>query len=224
MASVNLTQLYEDVSRFGFHVTDELLEISVECLGGVLGDPVPSGPGRKAADLLVPRTSDGAHVRTLSRLHGLGAFPFHTETAHWRRPVDLVILKCLHPGAGDRPTTLIDGWRLGLSDRDADDLRSSIMVVRNGARSFLAPLASKTNNHLAFRHDPGCMRPASKHDKGTLELLQERLSSTAPTAVHWKAGRCLIFDNSRVFHSRGRTSIPDTDRRLQRLYVSLPRK
>ena len=214
-----LSVLHENVSRVGFHLFDWAANAPIESLALRLGHPVASVPGRPVVDVLAPRSREESRPGTLSFMHGGDAFPFHTETAHWREPVDLVILKCVNPGAGNRPTLLIDGLDLQLEDDAMRRLTRSLMVVKNGFKSFLAPLVARENTQLSFRYDPGCMKPASNGDKAVLNILEQSLIDATQTDITWKEGRCLIFDNHRMLHSRAVTPIADHDRRLERMYV-----
>ena len=107
MLEVSFSRLRIDVERVGFHFFDRYEDVPLASLAAQLGHPVASAPGRPLTDLLVPQTCDDSQPGTLSSIHGVEAFPFHTETAHWRIPVDLVILKCINPGAGNTGWT---GW------------------------------------------------------------------------------------------------------------------
>ena len=219
MTQVSLSLLHRDVSRAGFHLFDWGENAPLESLALRLGRPVASVPGRPPVDVLVPKTREDSQPGTLSFMHGTDAFPFHTETAHWRAPVDWVILKCVNPGAGSRPTLLIDGLNLGLEDAEIRRLTQSLMVVKNGSKSFLAPLVTRESERLSFRYDLACMKPASNGDKTALHLLGQGLMHATKTDITWKAGQCLIFDNRRMLHSRAGSSIADPDRRLERIYV-----
>ena len=219
MAMASLSLLHRDVSGVGFHSFDSRSSESLESIALDIGRPIPSRPGRPAVDVLVPKPRQDSQPGTLSFLHGAEAFPFHTETAYWRDPVELVILRCVNPGAGNRPTILIDGWDLGLEDADISQLTRSLMVVKSGSRSFLAPLLTHKNERLEFRYDPACMTPATNRDKAVLILLEQGLRDATQTAIAWKAGQCMIFDNRRMLHSRARSSIADYDRHLERTYI-----
>lgn len=219
MVEAWLSSLIENVRHFGFHLFDVAEELSLESLASELGDPVPSAPGRPLTDLLFPQTLAQAPLGTLSSLHGIGAFPFHTETAHWRRPVDLVILRCLDPGGANRKTLLVDGWEIGLADDEVRALTQCLMVVRNGPRSFLAAPVEKTMDGLRFRYDKACMNPAFGSAAIATENLDRRLDEAKFQEVHWKAGRYLVFDNRRILHSRASASAGDTDRRIERIYI-----
>ena len=216
---VSLPQLYESMCSAGFYLFDGARELSLESLALKLGHPVSSGPHRPLVDVLVPKGRVDSLPGSLSSLHGVNAFPFHTETAHWRRSVDWVILKCVNPGAGDRPTMLIDAWDLGLEEDEVTHLTKSLMVVKNGAKSFLAPLVTKERERLSFRYDVACMRPTSDIDRTALNVIEKRLGGARPTEIRWKPGQCLVFDNRRVLHSRADSTIADPDRRLHRIYT-----
>ena len=207
------------MNRVGFHLFDGPEELSLESLALRLGRPVPSVPDRPTVDILVPRAREDSLPGTLSFMHGVKAFPFHTETAHWRRAVDVVILKCINPGAGNRPTFLIDAWSLDFEEDEIAQLMQSLMFVRNGARSFLAPLVTKECERLSFRYDPTCMKPASHIDKAAMNIIEQRLTTASATEIKWRPGQCLVFDNRRMLHSRAHSVVADPDRRLDRTYV-----
>ena len=219
MAGISQSRLHRDLNRVGFHLFDGSEDLPLEPLAFSLGQPIPSLPQRPNVDVLVPKTREDSPPGTLSSMHGVNAFPFHTETAHWRHPVDLIILKCVNPGAGNRRTLMIDGYGLNIDDKEINQLTHSLMVVRNGSNSFLASLASRGCNRLLFRYDPSCMKPASHSDYSALKLLEHSLVTATRTEITWKAGQCLILDNRRIFHSRASSSIDDSDRRLERIYV-----
>ncbi len=210
--------------RNGFHIFDWRADGALESLAIRLGRTVPSAAGRPVVDVLVPRTREDSHPGTLSAMHGTDSFPFHTETAHWRVPVDWVILKCVRPGAGNRPTLLVDGWSLGFEEDQIRLLIRSLMVVKNGSRSFLAPLATRKHKRLSIRHDPACMKPASPADQAALGILEHSLMAAARTDIRWKVGRCLVFDNRRMLHSRAGSAVADSDRQLERVYVMEKRR
>ena len=219
MEGVALPQLHDDIERDGFHVFDWDGDGSIESLALSLGRPVPSAPNRRHIDVLVPKSREDSPPGTLSFTHGVEPFPFHTETAHWRQPVDWVILKCVNPGAGNRPTLLLDGWELAFEERDLTHLRQSLMVVKSGSKSFLAPLVTRDLGRLSFRHDPGCMKPASKYDRVAVDIFVGALINAARVSIEWKPGRCVVFDNRRMLHSRPKSSTADPDRQLERIYI-----
>lgn len=219
MDESTISQLILAVRRSGFCLFSIPREVPLESLAHRLGNPVASVPGQYTVDIIRPKSKEESRPGTLSFIHGTDSFPFHTETAHWRHPVDWVILRCISPGAGNRPTLLIDGWSLALDKAKQNQLTQGLMVVRSGSRSFLAPLAKWHESRLLFRHDSACMRPASKYDVPALRILESAIAHAKQTAITWEPEQCVVFDNRRIFHSRAVSSISDPDRQLERVYV-----
>ena len=211
--------LLYSLRRDGYFLFHYGVGASLEELAGSLGMPIASALGRTLVDVLTPRTREESPPGTLSNLVGAGAFPFHTETAHWRTPVDTVILRCVDPGAGNRPTLLADGRTLCETSIERMQIARTLMFVRNGHKSFLTHLAELEDGQVSFRYDPGCMRPTSAEDRISVEAFETGLSDIAPIEVAWKTGQCLVFDNRRMLHSRSASRIPDPDRRLERIYL-----
>ncbi len=219
MPEVSLSRLYRDVQEVGYHLFNGSEDRSLTSLAAQLGHSVPSVQDRLHTDLLTPQTREYARSGTFSAIHGEKAFPFHTDTAHWKNPVDLVVLKCVNPGGGNRGTLLIDGWDLGLENDEVKALALSLMVVKNSSRSFLAPPIQRGRRGLLFRYDSACMNPAFSNANLVLDTLRRRLDDANQQEVCWEVGQCLIFDNRRMLHARAGSSIPDPDRQLERIYV-----
>ena len=219
MNEVSLSLLVHHLDTFGFHIFDWFVDAPIESFANMLGHPVASTPGRPMVDLLVPQSALNSLPGTLSSIHGTEAFPFHSETAHWRRPVDLVVLKCVNPGAGNRPTQLIDGLNIGLGDSEITLLERSLMLVKNGSKSFYAPLAKRERGQVAFRYDRACMKPSSIADQLPLQVFEQAIAEATRTLVNWKTGRCLVFDNRRLLHSRAASPVLDADRQIERIYI-----
>ena len=219
MMLVSTAWMRDELSKVGYCAFNLGMHEPLESLANGLGSVVSSAPGRPVVDVLSPRPRHVSHLTTLSSVHGDGAFPFHTETAHWREPVELVILRCIEPGAGSRPTLLIDGWQLGSNDAAIDKLAQCRMLVKSGSRSFIAPLLERKGDRLKLRYDSLCMVPVTDHDGAHLKRFEQELERTSETSIRWRAGRCLVFDNRRMLHSRGASKVVDYDRRLERTYI-----
>src|SRR6202000_1586974 len=96
---------------------------------------------------------------TLSSRHGTGAFPFHTDGAHWREPPRFLILHCDDDGEATRPTLLCPvslSSAAGYSAFERDP-----WVVDTGKRCFLVTLAVRRGSPIQLRYDAACMRPTS---------------------------------------------------------------
>ena len=114
-----LTRLLSDVRQQGFHHSKCFPEERLLDLSRLLGSPRGDVRDPRIIRVLKPQVSDDAPSNTLSSRYGIGAFPFHTETAYWYRPARFLVLHCSNPGSGTRPTLLVDTrtWRLDDSER-----------------------------------------------------------------------------------------------------------
>ena len=216
----NTPHQWRELADAGYCIFESPRAEPLESVAQRFGPTMPSKQGGAVVDVLIPRHRETARPGTLSFAYGTDAFPFHTETAHWSEPVDLVLLRCVNPGIGNRATHLIDGWDMGLGNADLAQLAGSLMVVKSRNRSFLSPLAVRLGHRTDFRYDPSCMKPATVSDQAALETLEQALNATAPLTVSWQAGQCLLFDNLRMLHSRGHSHLADQDRRLERIYIA----
>ena len=205
-------EVHLSLEQSGFCVFEMDEGQSLDSIALDLGRPVPSVLGRSATDFLSPRAPDEAKSGTFSSIFGMGSFPLHTETAYWYRPIDILILRCINPGQGNRPTVLVDGWRLGFAEDEMNELTSSLMVVKSRSNSFLAPLLTPSEQKASFRFDQNCMKPATKLDRLAFEVLVNGLSKADKIEINWTRRTCLILDNHRVLHSRGTSAIPDENR------------
>lgn len=104
-----------------------------------LGVPLPSRVGRGLVDILVPVTQERADPHSLSGIYGLGAFPFHIDTAHWVVPCRYVLLALVE--AADTSTgTMLLNWSGLFTQAEQRCLAAAVLLVRNGHRSFYAPI------------------------------------------------------------------------------------
>ena len=178
---------------------------------GDIGDP-------RIVRALAPQPSHEVNANTLSRRYGLGPFPFHTETAYWSRPARYVVLHCMAPGSGERPTLLVDSRQWQISAQDRRRFLNAACRV-NGQRSFLASLATLDGHDLQLRFDRACMSPATSDAAPAMERMSTFIEDSTPVEIRWAPRTLLVFDNYRCLHARGPASTTDTDRVLHRILV-----
>ena len=186
-------------------------------LAAQLGTPMASRPGGDLCDTLIPTAAHSAKPRSLSKIHAGGEFPLHIDTAHWLTPCRYVMLACISPGSGSRPTLLLDTRRLPLSKEHASLLRSEPLRVTNGRNSFFSTILSKTR--LFVRFDPGCMTATTPAGVEALAVLAQKNWPDYIETVHWNAGTALVMDNWRLLHGRGHAEYSDPDRKLLRISI-----
>lgn len=116
----------------GPQTEDELLAIARS-----LGRPLADRRDPRLAKPVSPSSSDDAPANTLSARYGFGDFPFHSDSAHWTRPADLLLLYCVTPGAAGRATFLQDSHTWVLPPRARRVLRNEPWCVAGVSRPFL---------------------------------------------------------------------------------------
>jgi hypothetical protein len=186
-------------------------------LAAELGTPAATRFGGSLCDTLLPLEADAAKPRSLSKIHDVGEFPLHMDTAHWLTPCRYVMLACVSPGSGSRPTLLIDTRQLPLNDDQVSALHSTPLRVTNGRNSFFSTIPSRGRPFVRF--DPGCMMATTSDGQKALTILGRHNWPAYVETVHWQAATGLIIDNWRLLHGRGQAECPDFDRKLLRISI-----
>jgi len=196
------------------HVQYKDLESIAQCLGPIEVDPRNPEKIRE----IRPESHLLANPNTLSSRHGTGRFPFHTDCAHWKQPARYLLLYCVNPGSGHRPTTFLDtrGWTW--SENQVGALCNEVWK-RALKEPRLCTVAENINHGLSIRFDEACMEPVTTGAKSLLTSIREKIENSKSCSVSWAPGDLLLLDNHRMLHSRGESSGPDPDRLLLRILV-----
>ncbi len=191
---------------------EQLLALAAE-----LGTPAATRTGGNLCDTLLPTEANAAMPRSLSKIHAVGEFPLHNDTAHWLTPCHYVMLACVSHGSGNRPTLLIDTQRLPLNERQSALLHSNPLRITNGRNSFYSTILSKTRPFLRF--DTGCMTATTSDGAETLAVLSRHNWRDYVETIYWEKGTVTVMDNWRILHGRGSADYPDSDRKLLRISI-----
>jgi len=194
----------EEVAPEGMAVIGWPQEAPLEDLAEELG----IGVGRRS--LLRPRVTTKA--RSLSRRHGLGAFPWHTDGAERALPPAWFLLRSL--ARTRTPTLLLDSETL-LSERWLRrDLVAGVWLVEGGSHRFHSSVISLSG---AIRWNPDIMQPRGRRAYDAEIGLRGEIAGAKPIEHEWKTGQVLLLDNRRWLHSRAAVSKKDQDRLLERI-------
>ncbi len=188
-------------------------------LGGVarqLGMPVPGRKGN-VLEKLQPVNHESAYSQSLSYKYGLGAFPLHSDTAHWPVPCRYVVLGCEEPGEVQSPTVLLDTNRLDLSVVEMSYIKTASFFVKNGRKSFYSSVRSK--DRPFFRFDPGCMFPVSVDGEKAMNAMLAERHAGGLIELLWRRNRIAVIDNWRMLHGRDNKCPADPRRSLLRIMV-----
>jgi hypothetical protein len=164
-----------------------------------LGVPVPGRKGNML-ERLQPVSDESAHPQSLSKKYGLGAFPLHSDTAHWPVPCRYIVLGCEEPGQVLSPTVLLDTDRLDLSEAEASCIKTAAFFVKNGGKSFYSSIRSK--DRPFFRFDPGCMYPVSVDGEKAMKAMLSERHVGMMVEIPWQKNRVAVIDNWRMLHGR----------------------
>lgn len=206
----------DPIAAHGYTVIEDFDQDQLLAVARLLGIPYGDSRNRTLVRDLHPRASEESPANTLSSRYGTGAFPLHTETAYWRTPARYVLLYCVSPGKGDRPTLLMD-LTPKIGPPESADLATELWVVGRMRHPFLAPVLESAGSPR-LRFDPECMRP-SRHATKTPGILERLLAEDSVVSVEWRRKDLLVIDNYRMLHGRGIGHAPDPDRHLQRVLV-----
>jgi L-asparagine oxygenase len=192
---------------------EQVLEIA-RSLGVITWDERHPVPYRR----IRPQSVKSATPNTLSSRYGEGRFPFHTDAAHWRVPPTFVLLYCESPGAGGRPTELIDtsSWQLNPKTRIA--LTSGVWRAAHKS-PHLCSVAEESEGMLHFRYDSACMTPLGSVSCRLKEEIERQIQTSSVTRLSWSPGTLLVMNNQRILHARGGASVNDEGRTLLRVLV-----
>lgn len=203
----------------GFSLThrvceNDLLDI-LKPLGNVRVDP----RSPEAVRVIRPQPFSSAKENTLSSRYGTAAFPFHTDTAHWAHPAQYLVLFCVNPGEGQRPTLIQDSrnWPLGPAEYE---LACKALWRTGHLQPKLCTLAEPTSSStMAVRYDRDCMRPMTAEARRLEGLLDVWISCASTVEITWEPQSLLVLNNRRMVHARGISKRTDTNRLHKRILI-----
>ena len=174
-------------------------------LATTLGHPSPSRPAGQVLDRLVPLAKAQAHPRSMSAVFGEGAFPFHTDLAHYPCPPRFVLLRAAQTDRIARPTLLHDSRRLPLTPTERQLLSHGPFLTRGWSPAVFFP--QSLTGFLGCRMPSSgttvcCMTPASSSARTAELLLARKMDEREPVRINWYYGQTIVLDNWRVLHAR----------------------
>lgn len=170
---------------------------------------------------LKPAPAEVSLANTYSGSYGLGAFPLHTDMAHWHVPPHFLMLRCLQ-GSTAVPTILADGLPIVEQVGKAVLARALVKprhTVR-GKRTLLRVYERLPTGGYILRWDENFVLPASPAGERGMGLLRTALA-TAPRRNVYLAqpGDTLVLDNWRMLHGRGSVPPDALNRNIARAYL-----
>jgi alpha-ketoglutarate-dependent taurine dioxygenase len=163
-----------------------------------------------------------ATPNTYSGIYGLGAFPFHSDMAHWRNPPRILMLRCIK-GHASVVTMLVDG--VDVVDCAGEENLSRALVrprrPHNGSMPLL-PLhrPRREERPSLLRWDEKFIVPASHAGEQGMKFIREALTHIRKTSIALSCpGDTLFIDNWRMLHGRSPVAADQIDRTIERAYL-----
>lgn len=185
------------------------------------GSPVPSRASVPLISRVTPTPTKDARPGTMSSTFGTGAFPLHTDTAHWSTPARYVILRSIGV-SHERPTLLARSELLWSTPKNKSLAQRSIWTVRGPAGKFYCSMLFAACRDSGVRLDLCCMHPLNHSARAITYSIQDTPPSDRQTEVRWRLNLALIIDNWKMLHGRGSSSTPDVNARiLERVLIAI---
>jgi alpha-ketoglutarate-dependent taurine dioxygenase len=182
-------------------------------LGKSLGKLIPSRKDGRLLDILTPKKEDEVFKNSLSKTHGLGEFPPHTDCAYLRNPPKYILLRYVGKAKKVAPTIVMRINEKNLNDKEMDFLKRAIWVVRGVEGKFYTTLFKDG----IFRYDAEVMSLISN----TENLIQPIIEKSDKIKIEWSENKVLILNNWLNLHSRPSIDIDNyKERILQRLNIA----
>ena len=170
---------------------------------------------------LEPRNVVNSSNNHYSGTFGFDEFPLHTDLAHWARPPRYFILRCQN-GSRSVVTKLLAFSTLATL-LNAATLRQALLRPRRTGRDgtlCLLPFLFHVDGVYGFRWDSLFLVPMNEAAKKIAEIILTRAWHLSQAETLVKRGDTLIVDNWRILHGRGKVTMIDADRQLERVYLS----
>lgn len=180
------------------------------------------GSGIPTVQRLTPRRQSNAPKTHYSGNFGFGAFPLHSDLAHWAWPPRYFVLRCIN-GAPDIATTILHIEAVSDAVGEAK-VRRGLTKPRRASSygtASLLPVAIHSKDTVGMRWDSLFLKPmnAAAEDIKEFMLREASHSSQVRRVFLHRSGDTLIIDNWKVLH--GRSSAPENaDRIIERIYLS----
>ena len=168
--------------------------------------------GRIRVSLLRPRLrSNEAGRLTLSNLHGLDDFPFHTDRAFEARPPRFVFLFARSQGHGDTKTLVTPIAKLNSDFRRLLRLARWMPALSNGQSSLSGAIIDATCN--GYRFDTSLMSPANAAAQECKEIILPEFKRHS-LSFSLREDNLVCIDNWRSVHARSHVEPQEVSGRI----------
>jgi len=174
-------------------------------------------PGMPITQTLTPRETSGLEKSSYSGNYGTGAFPLHTDLAHWYEPPRYFLLRCIQP-SHEVITSFVPAEEVFMHENSID-LRRSLFRPRRRIDGRLSMLRLYQNE--LYRWDTLFIKPMTKLACMLQARIEDKLKDIQQLEVSLaNSGDCVLVDNWKMLHSRSAVPSTSLNRRIERVYIS----
>lgn len=170
---------------------------------------------------LTPKQEHESGPNTYSGNFGLGAFPLHSDLAHWHEPPRYLVLRCV-AGAPDVFTSVVN-VKCVISEIGELALSRALVIPRRPTQQsncLLRLLTKHESGTDIFRWDEMFIKPASKSSSEIFKCVSQFLrDANLKKIVLENHGDTLIVDNWRMLHGRSPVPNDSIKRHIERVYL-----
>lgn len=198
--------------KFGCNSSDEsTLEIA-QAIG-----QIATLPGLDLVQTLKPGREVSKEKSSYSGNFGMGAFPLHTDMAHWHVPPRFFVLRCIQP-TEQVYTSFVPAHEI-FDSEDSIMLKRALFRPRRRLDDRLTILRLHEND--LFRWDTLFIQPINSYALALQERVAKRIGDTVvQTVTLERSTDCILVDNWKVLHGRSAVPASASNRIVERVYLS----
>jgi hypothetical protein len=209
LANANRVELFD-----GIDSTAKLLDLARS-----FGRPRESPSGELIKELRIT-SSDRAKKGTLSGCFGETMFPLHTDTAFWRIPAKYLVMRVR--GDMRRQTIFLPFEnRIGHSEAEISKwIMTSLWYRRTSGTQVCCHMKFRIRNQVGYRFDMQTMVPVNSSALSFVKYIERICMGSEIQAINWSPGMAAVIPNWHVLHGRGSGPADESERIMERIYVS----
>jgi len=216
-----LPDITDEINHHGYVYLENFYpNLTTLQVGNMFGNTMEI-PGIPIVQRITPREQTQSTMNVYSGNYGLGAFPQHTDLAHWHIPPHYLILRCIVPGPN--VLTSVTDFSACLRTLPENAIRRAQFLPRrsiNGKKHLLRLFQKLATCHL-LRWDELFIVPANHEAfevRNHLAYMMARYSTTQISFV--SPADTLIIDNWKMLHGRSPVPASGLKRLVERVYLT----
>lgn len=211
-----LSHIKSEIRQKGYHKFSINPNVSILQIATELGQVIEL-ENNLTIQQLKPRLKEIESKRTYSGNYGLDEFPLHSDMAHWYKPPQYLLLKCITP-AIDTYTSILNFEKI-LMEIDINYELAHFIPRRQ--INFKTNILKIKNHNGISRWDNLFIKPFNKNAEILSELIKKELNTREKINLKLEnSGDCLLINNWKMVHGRSKINDQSLNRLYERIYLS----